>query len=100
MKKVLITGASGFIGSALFNKFENEKYNVVGWSKSVSNIFNNVDLLNYEKVRKELSKLKPDIIIHCAGSANVSLSIKEPKTDFEANVLATQNLLCAIYESE
>ena len=101
MNKVLITGASGFIGkkSALF--FLNEGYDVIGWDVSPSEgefpIFE-VDMTNKSVVTQTLIKHKPDIIIHCAGSSDVAMSVKYPDNDYVGNVTITHNLLFALHE--
>jgi dTDP-4-dehydrorhamnose reductase len=73
-KKIIIVGASGFIGRRLFDKLNKiNKYKVIG------TYFNNhqKDLINYNhRNEKSTEKLfweeKPDIIIWCSGLKNLS----------------------------
>lgn len=101
MKRVVITGAQGFIGRRLVDYFLDKGYIVSGWGREDSGLnepwFRKVDMENSEKVEKELKTDCPDIIIHCAGSANVGESVLFPERDFTGNVLLTHNLLVAMH---
>lgn len=73
---LLITGASGLLGSSLATYFS-DKYNVLGlYNQNKPVIINcelrQVDLISNIKDKfQSISDFKPDIIIHCAGDANV-----------------------------
>lgn len=106
MTSVLITGAKGFIGSSLIKLFTSKKYKVIGWDVDIKETkfkdndnLKEVDLGNQNLISRELIKDKPDIIIHCAGSADVSKSVRNPDIDFQGNVALTHNLLFGIYKS-
>ena len=76
--KILITGASGYIGNCLFHFLKN-KFNVIGIdSKTILNdkIFK-CNILNVKKFDKILSKTKPDIIIHLAAQSLVDETINK-----------------------
>ncbi len=61
--KVLILGSKGFLGNALKSKLSIKKnYKVFEISKSL-----NIDLTNYQKSHAYISRIKPDVIINCAG---------------------------------
>ncbi len=99
--KVLITGATGFIGSRIADYFYNNGYDVVGWdrkSRDKEFIIKNVDMENEDSIVSELQHIAPDIVIHCAGSADVSKSVENPRLDFVGNVIITHNLLFAIHK--
>lgn len=101
-KKVLITGASGFIGSKLLEKFKREEYDVTGWDRNDTNIngvlVKKVDMSTKDSIVAALLKCNPDIVIHCAGSADVGKSVANPEMDYEGNVTLTHNLLFAIHK--
>lgn len=102
MLNVLITGSSGFMGSKLCEFFDKHGYNVIGWDRyQISDKcidFYPVDMLDYDNVIANLRKIMPDIIIHCAGSADVSKSVKFPEIDYAGNVTITHNLLFALHK--
>lgn len=66
--KVLITGASGLLGRAVFSEFENAKMEVIGTANKRANPpLKNLDLLNTDRVCDFIHTEKPDAIIHCAA---------------------------------
>lgn len=99
MKKIVVFGASGFIGKKLFNHLDQTKlfdligtYNESSESSEKSHLIK-LDLLDQKQVFKFLSSSKPDIIINCTGNTkgNANVSI-------ELNLLATMNILNAVVE--
>ena len=65
MKKILLTGSSGFLGSYILDFLENKNYEVVKVGRSRKSYIN-IDLsLN------ELPKIEVDYLIHVAGKAHV-----------------------------
>lgn len=101
--KVLITGASGFIGYRTGIAFQERGYDVVGWDRSkINNGFPiiMVDLSDENEISRQLDSFRPDIIIHCAGSADVGKSVSNPIQDYHGNVTITHNLLFALHKLE
>lgn len=101
MKKVLVTGASGFIGNKTALYLRDRGYQVIGWNHSKGHgLFETekVNMMNEIEMGDALAFHKPDIIIHCAGSADVSKSVKDPLMDYEGNVTITHNLMFTIYK--
>lgn len=91
MKKILITGAAGYIGNCLFSYLK-KKYEVYGLDKVNNKFFYKVDLLNIKLTNQILKKLKPDLIIHLAGQSTVD-SIENKKDYIKNNQNATANLI-------
>ena len=63
--KIIITGASGYIGKKLHFLLKKKGVNVLGLSRRNSDI--NIDLLNKKETIKKLKKYNSYEIIHCAG---------------------------------
>lgn len=93
---ILITGASGFVGSYLASKFSkrNQKLLLISKKKKFSinrNLIQQVDINNLKELEK-LFKNKIDYIIHCA-SLNESLTNKYKKLAYSTALKGTENLL-------
>lgn len=97
MKKVLITGATGFVGTHLIKYlFSNTESQIYGTyrseeSKNASPLqdkinFVRVDLQNYEQIKKVLADVQPEGIYHLAAQAEISESIKHPLATFHTNI--------------
>lgn len=83
MKKILMTGSSGFIGSYLLKKL-NKDYDI-HCLKS--------DLRNHSEVRQEIELVKPDLVIHLAARTEVEQSFYEQTTFCDINYTGTVNLV-------
>ena len=111
MKKVIVTGGSGFIGSNFVKYLLKKKYFVINidklsysanpyntknLNKNKNYIFFRVDLNNKKKITKILKKYKPDGIFNLAAETHVDRSIDKPKNFIHSNILGTYNLLESI----
>ena len=87
MKKILIVGASGFIGNSLFKKLiEKSNYKLKGTSlNSQNDLFEKLDINNLEQTKILLNKFKPEIIIWCAGNKNLSETEESLKNTINVN---------------
>ena len=102
MKRVLITGAAGFLGSHLCDRFIKEGYHVVGMDNlitgNIKNLehlfpleefqFYNQDVSNYVHVAGDL-----DYILHFASPASPIDYLKIPIQTLKVSSLGTHNLL-------
>jgi len=115
MKKVVVTGGSGFIGSNLVKYLLKKKYFVINidklsysanpyntrnLNKNKNYIFFKVDLNNKKKIIKILKKYKPCGIFNLAAETHVDRSIDSPKNFIHSNILGTYNLLESILSSK
>ncbi len=110
MKKVIVTGGLGFIGSNLVKYLIKKKYFVINIDKVTYSankynlkdvklknyIFYKLDICNKEKVIKIIKKHLPDVIFNLAAETHVDRSIDSPKNFISSNILGTYNLLEAI----
>ena len=108
MKKVIVTGGLGFIGSNLINILK-KKYFIINIDKvTYASNFKNIDpdIKNYKFykqdinnkifIKKILEKYNPSIIFNLAAETHVDRSIDGPKQFVESNILGVFNLLEAI----
>ncbi len=98
--KVLITGIKGFIGCHLANKFAGMGHEVIGIDRGASQndikIYD-VDILS-GNIMSVLGENMPELIIHCAGLANVTYSMDHAEEDFKANTWMVYKMLNAMKE--
>lgn len=98
-KRVLITGGSGFVGRWILRALADTtaQTSVLDLEPPTRGVphasFHRVSLLNVEAVASLLAKVRPEVVIHLAGQAGVKDCKDDPAAAFEANVVATQNLL-------
>ena len=102
MKRVLITGAAGFLGSHLCDRFIKEGYSVVGMDNLITGDLRNIEhlfkLANFEFYHHDVSKfvhVPGDLhyILHFASPASPIDYLKIPIQTLKVGSLGTHNLL-------
>ncbi len=116
MKKLLVTGSSGLIGSEVCTYFSHNGWKVYGcdnngraaffgpqgdtrWNQkrlqaSLPNFeHRELDIRNRENVLQLIAELKPDAIAHTAAQPSHDLAAKMPFEDFDTNAVGTMNML-------
>ena len=107
MKKIIVTGGSGFIGSNLVNFLIRKKFFVINLDKLTysSNRYYNVnrnsrnykfikvDIVNKKKITKIIRKFKPKVIFNLAAETHVDRSIDGPYNFIQTNINGTFSLL-------
>ncbi len=109
MKRILVTGGTGYIGSHTIVELYKKGYEV----DVLDNLFNSkisvldkiekitgkkpgfykIDLCDYDKMEELFAKNKYDLVIHFAGLKAVGESVEKPLKYYENNVGGTINLL-------
>jgi UDP-4-amino-4,6-dideoxy-N-acetyl-beta-L-altrosamine transaminase/dTDP-4-dehydrorhamnose reductase len=98
--KMLITGASGLLGSNLAYYFK-DKFEILGLYHShqvkIDGIFaESCNIAKQKEVSSIIGEFAPDIIVHCASLTNVDECEVERKKTRIVNVEATENIVNAI----
>ena len=113
MKKIIVTGGSGFIGSNLVNYLVKKKYFVINIDKLTysSNVFPKenlskknykflkIDINNRLKIKSVIKRYKPLCIFNLAAETHVDRSIDSPYQFIHSNILGVFNILEAIREN-
>ncbi len=102
MKRILITGIAGFLGSHLADRFIREGYAVVGMDNLITGDLKNIEhlfkLKEFEFYHHDVSKFvavhdKLDYILHFASPASPIDYLKIPIQTLKVSSLGTHNLL-------
>jgi dTDP-glucose 4,6-dehydratase len=107
MKKIIVTGGLGFIGSNLIESLLKKNYFVINLDKITysSNFYNTKNfknLKNYKfikcdikekKLKKIIYDIKPNGIFNLAAETHVDRSIDDPESFIQSNIVGVYNLL-------
>ena len=107
MKKIIVTGGLGFIGSNLVDLLLRKNYFVINLDKVTysSNFYNTKTYLKSKKykfikcdikdkkLRKIIYKIKPNGIFNLAAETHVDRSIDDPESFIQSNIVGVYNLL-------
>jgi UDP-glucose 4-epimerase len=106
MKRILITGGAGFLGSHLAERLVELKYEVIvldnfisGSLKNLKKIQNKVKIVKLD-ISKSKSSLKKyfyrvDTVVHLAALVSMHQSVVKPEYYFKNNIIGTFNVLNA-----
>lgn len=99
MKRLLITGSSGMLGSNLIYELDSN-YELYGIDNSTANPelqkqFQ-IDLRDSAKLSEVFSVMRPDFVVHCAALTNVDTCEDNYVLAHETNALATNHLVSTI----
>ena len=109
MKKILVTGGSGYIGSVVVRRLLERGYKVTVFDNLERGHRCNVDaraglvvgdLRNASEIQDAMWEVKPDAVLHFAAYALVGESMVDPMMYFTNNVKGGLNLLEAMQKAE
>lgn len=110
IRKVLVTGGAGFIGSAVVRLLVGKGYDVVNLDKltysgnlqslrevegASNHHFVEADVCDQPRLKELFSAVEPDAVMHLAAESHVDRSIDGPGVFVETNVVGTYCLLNA-----
>ncbi len=107
MKKIIVTGGLGFIGSNLIDLLLKSNYKVLNIDKVTysSNFYNTKEFIKSKKykfvkcdikdkkIRNIIFNFKPDCIFNLAAETHVDRSIDNPESFIQSNIVGVYNLL-------
>ena len=103
MKKLFVTGASGYLGWNLCQLAKHE-WDIYGTSFShaveISDItLLKVDLRDFDELKRIFQEIQPDAVIHTAAQSSPNICQSNPEESYGINVTASCNIagLCADY---
>jgi UDP-glucose 4-epimerase len=107
-KRVLVTGAAGFVGSHVAEAFLAEGSDVL----AVDNLstgregnvppeagFEQIDIVDADALGLVVNRYRPDVVCHLAAQPSVPVSVRDPVGDLRTNVEGTANVCLAAKEA-
>jgi CDP-paratose 2-epimerase len=111
MKSILITGGAGFIGVNAARHFHQQGWAVtildnlsrrgaqdnLDWLRRQQQVrFERADVRDRVGIERIVDELKPSAVLHLAAQVAVTISVADPREDFEINAIGTFNVLEAV----
>ena len=99
MRRVFVTGGSGFIGTNMMQRLQDDGMEAVNYDwaaprdPSVGGLHVLGDILDLESLAGAVKKFKPDLVIHLAARCDLRGTLLE---DYEANTSGVKNMIASI----
>lgn len=93
MEKMLITGASGLLGSKIVEQAK-EHFTVIPTHRTKMLFINSVkmNIMDESEVLRVFSKFRPDTVVHTAAETNIDRCEVDKKHAWRVNVEGTRNI--------
>ena len=91
--RILIVGASGFIGYHMFEEFSKQHHVAGTFYIHPANNFMHLDVKDKVEINEVLTSFSPDVIIYPAANPNVEYCETHPEETWEVNVKGTANII-------
>lgn len=91
MKKILLVGGTGFVGSHFASLF--------GDQFDITAVGRDVDVCNPDGMSVLIRKVQPDAVVHLAAITTLKESFADPSLTYATNFMGTLNLLSALREN-
>ncbi|MFA6049693.1 MAG: NAD(P)-dependent oxidoreductase [Candidatus Paceibacterota bacterium] len=103
-RRILVTGASGFVGAALIRRLKETPGNMVITIRRdyipsepiLEDVCLRGDITDYDLVRRAVADFEVDTIFHLASQSIVRICAADPVTAYNVNVMGTVNILEAV----
>lgn len=99
--RILITGASGFIGTNMLEDLAAKGHDVVNldWKKPKiaqrENLWKNIDITEYDPFREAVIEFNPEYIVHLAARTDLD---GKTLAEYDANITGVENLMRIVEE--
>lgn len=92
--RILITGASGFIGTSFLEAYGREGNEVLGtYFKHAAPNLKFLDVRDTESVKDLVKTFSPELIVHCAAMGRPDECERDPELANDVNVTGTKNIV-------
>lgn len=93
IKKILITGCGGMLGSSVYPYLKSKGYDVMATDIDLDeNWLSHLDVRNLDEATQVATKFKPDIILHLAALTNLEYCENNKEEAHKTNYLGTRNM--------
>ena len=122
MKRLLVTGSSGLVGSEVCIYFSNKGYEIHGIDNNQRAVFfgaqgdtrwnqqrlqelipsfqhHELDIRDRKEIAEKIKAIRPDVIIHTAAQPSHDRAAQIPYDDFDTNAVGTLNVLEALRQA-
>lgn len=101
--KVLVTGATGFIGRHLCQRLQQCQAEVYGVSRSPQSAHSVIrwrqgEVANFDEMQRIVAEIQPDVLFHLAAESSAARSLDAVRSTLQGNLVSTVHLLSLMTE--